>query len=139
MRVLLTRPEPDSTALAARLKNDGIDSVIAPVLEIVPRDPGPPPVPMDSVQALLVTSANAAERLSSVTERRDVRVLCVGAATAEAVRAQGFDSVESADGAIEELTALALGTLDPKAGPVLHLSGETVAGYLAGMLRLAGF
>ncbi|WP_430435988.1 uroporphyrinogen-III synthase [Oceanibaculum nanhaiense] len=139
MRVLLTRPEPDSTALAARLKNDGIDSVIAPLLEIVPRDPGPPPVPMDSVQALLVTSANAAERLPSVTERRDVRVLCVGAATAEAARAQGFDSVESADGAIEELTALALGTLDPKAGPVLHLSGETVAGDLAGMLRLAGF
>ncbi|MFO7481609.1 uroporphyrinogen-III synthase [Oceanibaculum nanhaiense] len=139
MRVLLTRPEPDSTALAARLKNDDIDSVIAPLLEIVPRDPGPPPVPMDSVQALLVTSANAAERLPSVTERRDVRVLCVGTATAEAVRAQGFDSVESADGAIEELTALALGTLDPKAGPVLHLSGETVAGDLAGMLRLAGF
>ncbi|WP_086464083.1 uroporphyrinogen-III synthase [Oceanibaculum nanhaiense] len=139
MRVLLTRPEPDSTALAARLKNDGIESVIAPLLEIVPRDPGPPPVPMDSVQALLVTSANAAERLPSVTERRDVRVLCVGAATAEAARAQGFDSVESADGAIEELTALALGTLDPKAGPVLHLSGETVAGDLAGMLRLAGF
>ena len=139
MRVLLTRPEPDSTALAARLKNDGIDSVIAPLLEIVPRDPGPPPVPMDSVQALLVTSANAAERLPSVTERRDVRVLCVGTATAEAVRAQGFDSVESADGAIEELTALALGTLDPKAGPVLHLSGDTVAGDLAGMLRLAGF
>ena len=139
MRVLLTRPEPDSTALAARLKNDGIESVIAPLLEIVPRDPGPPPVPMDSVQALLVTSANAAERLPSVTERRDVRVLCVGTATAEAVRAQGFDSVESADGAIEELTALALGTLDPKAGPVLHLSGDTVAGDLAGMLRLAGF
>lgn len=139
MRVLLTRPEPDSTALAERLKTDGIDSVIAPLLEIVPRDPGPSPVPMDSVQALLVTSANAAERLASVTERRDVRVLCVGEATADAVRAQGFAAVESADGAIEELTALALGTLDAKAGPVLHLSGEAVAGDLAGMLRLAGF
>lgn len=139
MRVLLTRPEPDSTALAERLKQDGIDSVIAPLLEIVPRDPGPPPVPMDTVQALLVTSANAAGRLAAVTERRDLRVLCVGAATAEAARAQGFEAVESADGAIEELTALALGTLDPKAGPVLHLSGETVAGDLAGMLRLAGF
>ena len=139
MRVLLTRPEPDSTALAERLKQDGIDSVIAPLLEIVPRDPSPPPVPMDTVQALLVTSANAAGRLAAVTERRDLRVLCVGAATAEAARAQGFEAVESADGAIEELTALALGTLDPQAGPVLHLSGETVAGDLAGMLRLAGF
>lgn len=139
MRVLLTRPEPDSTALAERLKQDGIDSVIAPLLEIVPRDPGPLPVPMDTVQALLVTSANAAGRLAAVTERRDLRVLCVGDATAEAARAQGFEAVESADGAIEELTALALGTLDPKAGPVLHLSGETVAGDLAGMLRLAGF
>lgn len=139
MRVLLTRPEPDSTALAERLKTDGIDSVIAPLLEIVPRDPGPLPVPMDTVQALLVTSANAAERLASVTERRDVRVLCVGEATADAVRAQGFAAVESADGAIEELTALALGTLDAKAGPVLHLSGEAVAGDLTGMLRLAGF
>jgi uroporphyrinogen-III synthase len=141
MRVLLTRPEPDSTALAERLKKHGIDidSVIAPLLEIVPRDPGPLPVPMDSVQALLVTSANAAERLASVTERRDVRVLCVGEATADAARAQGFAAVESADGAIEELTALALGTLDAKAGPVLHLSGEAVAGDLAGMLRLAGF
>src|SRR5690606_14313483 len=55
------------------------------------------------------------------------------------VRAQVFVAVESADGAIEELTALALGTLDAKAGPVLHLSGEAVAGDLAGMLRLAGF
>ena len=139
MRVLLTRPEPDSKALAERLKTDGIDSVVAPLLEIIPHDPGPSPVPLENVQALLVTSANAAARLPSVTERRDVRVLCVGAATAEAVRAQGFGTVESADGAIEELTALALGTLDPKAGPVLHLSGETVAGDLTGMLRLAGF
>ncbi|MCH2396098.1 uroporphyrinogen-III synthase [Oceanibaculum sp.] len=139
MRVLLTRPEPESAALAERLKQDGIDSVTAPLLEIVPRDPGPLPVPIEEVQALLVTSANAAARLPSVTDRRDLRVLCVGEATAEAVRAQGFAAVDSADGAIEELTALALGTLDPKAGPVLHLAGETVAGDLAGMLRLAGF
>lgn len=139
MRVLLTRPEPESAALAERLKQDGIDSVTAPLLEIVPRDPGPLPVPIEDVQALLVTSANAAGRLPSVTDRRDLRVLCVGEATAEAVRAQGFAAVDSADGAIEELTALALGTLDPKAGPVLHLAGETVAGDLAGMLRLAGF
>lgn len=139
MRVLLTRPEPESAALAERLKQDGIDSVTAPLLEIVPCDPGPLPVPIEDVQALLVTSANAAARLPSVTDRRDLRVLCVGEATAEAVRAQGFAAVDSADGAIEELTALALGTLDPKAGPVLHLAGETVAGDLAGMLRLAGF
>ncbi|RKQ68329.1 uroporphyrinogen-III synthase [Oceanibaculum indicum] len=139
MRVLLTRPEPESAALAERLKQDGIDSVTAPLLEIVPRDPGPLPVPIEDVQALLVTSANAAARLPSVTDRRDLRVLCVGEATAEAVRVQGFAAVDSADGAIEELTALALGTLDPKAGPVLHLAGETVAGDLAGMLRLGGF
>ncbi|WP_157089282.1 uroporphyrinogen-III synthase [Oceanibaculum pacificum] len=139
MRVLLTRPKPESEALAKRLGDRGMECRVEPMLDIVPRDPGPLPVDIASVQAILVTSANGAVRLPALTERRDLPVLAVGDATAEAVRALGFTRVESAEGAVEDLAALVKSRLSPVAGPLLHAAGEIVAGDLTGLLEAAGF
>lgn len=136
MRVLITRPRPDAVRLATALAVRGIESVLAPLTEIVFT---PLPVPLDGVQAILITSANGARALAAATPRRDVRVLTVGRASAEAARNEGFAAVASADGDVHALAALARRTLERQAGALLHVSGADVAGDLAGMLAKDGF
>ena len=135
-RVLITRPRPDAVRLAAALAARGVESVLAPLSEIVLT---PAPVPLDGVQAILVTSANGARALAAATPRRDVRVLAVGRASAEAARKEGFGAVSSADGDVHALAALARRSLDRAAGGLLHASGANVAGDLAGALARDGF
>ena len=88
MRVLLTRPRPDSEALAARLAAYGVDTLIEPLLTIVPAGKEEPN--LAGVQALVVTSANGARALGRVRTRPDgpaFPVYAVGAASAAAARA----------------------------------------------------
>jgi uroporphyrinogen-III synthase len=136
MRVLLTRPEDDSERLVAVLARRGIEAVVAPLVAIVPRAVSPE---LAGVRAILLTSANGARMLARATARRDLDVLAVGAATAAAAREAGFRSVASAEGDVAALARLAIATLRPDEGELLHVAGSDVAGDLAGRLRSAGF
>lgn len=133
--VLITRSQPGASATAKRVADAGFAPVLTPMLRIVPM---PVPKSLPPVQAVLVTSANAA-RLLATLKPPPARVLTVGGATGEAARAAGATDVLSADGDVEALAALAKRVLDPKAGPVLHWRGREVAGDLAGALTSAGF
>jgi len=129
---LVTRPADRAGALAARLEAAGWRTLRWPLLEIV--DLAPPDAPPEA-QAVLATSASALRRATG-----DARpMLCVGDATAAAARAAGFVDVRSAGGDSAALAALARACLDPGAGPLVFLRGETVAGDLTGALRAAGF
>ena len=129
---LVTRPAARAGALVARLEARGWRTLRWPLLEIV--DLAPPAIP-DGAQAVLATSASALRRATG-----DARpMLCVGDATADAARAAGFADVRSAGGDSAALAGLARASLDPHAGPLVFLRGETVAGDLAGALRAAGF
>lgn len=61
MRLLVTRPEPDASATAARLRARGHQAIVAPLLEITFNSP-----PSDLVKpsALVVTSANGMRALA---------------------------------------------------------------------------
>jgi uroporphyrinogen-III synthase len=123
-------------ALQAELARRNIEPLFVKLLEIEPL-----PLPADftqrleQAQAVLLSSANAVPALSAA--RRDLPVLAVGDATAQAARAAGFAQVESADGDAMALAALARRRSDPAAGPLLYLRGADVAGDLVG--QLAGF
>ena len=91
MRVMITRPREDAEALAGRLAEDGIESLIEPLLEIIPR--ADEPLDLDNVQALMLTSANGARALGRATDRRDLALFAVGPATAAAARSAGFATV----------------------------------------------
>ncbi len=130
--VLLTRPEPQSRALAATLAQDGFHPLIWPLLRIAPRGPAPA---LEDFQAVIVSSANAARRLPPTA----LPVLCVGAATAQAAREAGAEQVFSADGDAAALAALAARLLSPGAGPVLFARGEEVAGDPGAALTARGF
>ena len=148
---LLTRPRADSEILAALLRARGVDSLIEPVIEILPLDGARLP-PLAPIQALLLTSANGVRALAALLgtpleapeapeapEARDLPLLAVGAATAEAARQAGFTNVESAGGDVAALAALAKTWLDPARGPLLHIAGSRIAGDLAARLGDQGF
>jgi uroporphyrinogen-III synthase len=140
MRLLLTRPEADSAALAQMLRSMGHETAIAPLLTIRFIDDAE--IPARAWQALLVTSANGARALGrhrAAASLKGVAVLAVGEASAEAAAEQGFTNVRAAGGDVDRLAALAVAELDPAMGPLLHAAGSVVAGDLVSLLGSRGF
>src|SRR5579862_3324767 len=134
---LVTRPRNEAERLAAQLAKRGVDAIIEPMIELVPRNavlPG-----LAGIQAILCTSANGARALARASGERGVPVFAVGDATARAARAAGFAAVESADGDVGDLARLVRVRLRPEGGRLLHVAGSDVAGDLAGALGAAGF
>ncbi len=141
LRVLVTRPRLDAEETARLLTQRGIDSVIAPLIEIgetpsAARDLGHE---LSDAQAVLVTSANGARALARATAKRDVSIFAVGDASADVARQSGFSDVSSASGDVSALAALVCERLDPKAGTLVHAAGSAVAGDLASDLTNRGF
>lgn len=136
LRVAITRALPDAEATAARVRRAGATPVVAPLLTIVPLACE---ANVGDAQALLFTSAAGVRSFSDVSGAHAKPVFTVGDATAEAARAAGFDNVRSADGDVGALAALVVGALDPKAGKLIHISGEHVAGDLVAALATVGF
>ncbi len=137
MRALITRPKEDSTAIAARLGELGIEPVIEPLMTVEPVAEAR--LDLDGVQAILLTSRNGARALAGATERRDVVVYAVGDSTAELAREHGFESVECAGGDSESLAQLVRQRLKPGDGALLHAAGAAVADDLAVTLTGDGF
>jgi uroporphyrinogen-III synthase len=135
-RVAITRAQPEAERTAARVRALGGEPVLAPLLSIAPRA-------FDSdcanVQALMFTSANGVRAFAAASSARAIAALTVGDATAQAAREAGFCDVRSAQGNSTALAALALATLDPQAGRILHVSGADIAGELIAPLARAGF
>jgi uroporphyrinogen-III synthase len=137
LRVLITRPGEDGTALAEVLEARGIKTVIEPLLAIKYIDGSA--LDFGGVQALLLTSANGVRALARRTDHRDIPVYAVGDSTATAARKAGFVQVHSAAGNVETLVGLVKEILDPKDGLLLHIAGSEVAGDLIGLIENAGF
>lgn len=135
--LLLTRPARQAQAflseLSAALGHEP-DHHVSPVLRIVPtafEDPG-------DVQALVFTSANGVSAFASQHAAAGRTAYCVGDSTAQAAAAAGF-AARSAAGDVDKLVARAITDLSPAAGPLVHISGDHVAGDLVAVLRRAGF
>jgi uroporphyrinogen-III synthase len=139
--VLITRPVAAATALAARLAELGHETVVEPLLTIVPDPDARTRLAgaLDGVQALLFTSTNGVTNFVVASQRRDFRVFAVGDGTAAAARRAGFAEVESAQGDVAALAKLVAARLEPSAGALLHASGQVAAGDLAGLLGRLGF
>jgi uroporphyrinogen-III synthase len=137
LRILVTRPAEDGEAFAHELRQRGIDALLDPLLTI--EFLAGPPLALDGVQAVLVTSANGIRAFAARDPRRAIAVYAVGASSAACARALGFDPVFSAAGDVAALAHLVTERLDPNAGAVLHVAGSRLAGDLAGALEKAGF
>ena len=140
MRLLVTRPEPDASRQAKALVLRGHQSVLAPLLAIefvhgVPLD-------LKEAQALIATSRNALRALASHPELSSALrrpLIAVGDATAKAAAEVGFADVATGPGTAEALGRLIAARLTASAGPLVHLSGETLAFDLKSALEAQGF
>src|SRR6185369_3410542 len=130
MRALIGRDT--DKALQAALQQRDIDCLFVKLLDIEPIDVPGLVQRLQKAQAVLLTSANAVPALSAA--RRDLPMLAVGEATAQAARDAGFTSVESAEGDVAALAALAKQRSDPAGGALLYARGADVAGDLVGQL-----
>jgi uroporphyrinogen-III synthase len=131
-RILVTRSEPGASETAQRLRAAGFDAIVEPLFVIVPIDAAVP-----EFDALAFTSANGARQFARLSPRRDARVFCVGARTAQAAREAGFTEVISADGDVEALIDLIARKL-PHGMRLLHVGNAESRGDLAERLSAAG-
>lgn len=134
-RVALTRPRADCEDLAREVEARGWSSLIAPLLEIIPEPVLAPD--LNGVQAIVLTSANAAPFLKGLPAR--LPVYAVGDASAAAVRQVHSGPVISGGGDGATLARLVVRSLDPARGVLLHLVGRDVRPEPAATLRAAGF
>jgi uroporphyrinogen-III synthase len=136
MQILVTRPAPDSSETAGRLRALNLDPVLCPLLRIeplAPRLPGPA-----GFAAIALTSANAvrvvpAERLAPFLA---LPLVAVGGHTAAAARAAGFTDIREARGSYTGLVEHLAHHTAP--GPVLYLAGRERTGDLARSLAPHG-
>jgi uroporphyrinogen-III synthase len=140
MRVLITRPEREATALATALGERGHTAVIALLFRLQILHPPPGfETALSACQAILLTSANGARALAEATHQRSRPVLAVGDTTAATAEGLGFSNVTSATGDGAALAALVRQRLDAKAGPLLHVSGTEIGFDLVEALGKDGF
>ncbi|PKP84734.1 MAG: uroporphyrinogen-III synthase [Alphaproteobacteria bacterium HGW-Alphaproteobacteria-2] len=134
--LIVTRPERAARRFAAAVEArlpGRYRVLVAPLLDIVPVAAAPDA----AVDALVLTSENAAERAAELLPGSVLPAFCVGARTAEAARAAGFGA-ESADGAAEDLLALIRARVAP-GSRLLYLRGRHVAVPLGEALSAAGY
>ncbi|WP_428153874.1 uroporphyrinogen-III synthase [Brevundimonas sp.] len=132
-RIWITRAEPGASRTAARLRDMGLEPVIAPLLAVENLTPPVPDlVPFD---ALAFTSINGVTAFAALTPRRNRPVFAVGDATAQAARDAGFDEVRSASGDLHALARLIASELSDAS--VLVPQAETPAGDFEAALIIA--
>ena len=135
MRVLVTRPLHDAQRTASLLAARGHEAVIDPVLTIEPVAFGLP----DAADAVTITSANVFRMTSqqSLAPLFALPLFAVGAQSAAAARAFGFQDIHAAGGDAHSLARLLADEL-PRTARLLYLAGAERAHDLAALVRRAG-
>ncbi len=150
MHLLITRPEPDASAMRAMLEAEGLSADVAPLLEITVD--APDEELLVGASALVVTSRNGLRALETspcLGELLARPLLVVGKGTGAAASALGFTDVTVGPATAKDLVPLivrawlekiapaaAKGSAAP--GPIVHLSGDKISFDLEPPLAEAG-
>jgi uroporphyrinogen-III synthase len=138
MNLLVTRPEPEASRTAARLRALRHSVIVQPLLTIVLNPP--PPIAARPV-AIAVTSQNGVRALASWPQAaawRDVPLFSAGDMTRAAARAAGFTNVRASGppASFADDVARDLGAVR---GPVIYAAARDRAGTLAEDLGARGY
>lgn len=135
-RLLITRPEPDASRVAAELEVQGIEAIKVPMMDVSYE---PAVVDMNGYQAVIVTSAHAIRALVEQEVDRHLPLYAVGDHTAEEATKSGWEKVMSAGGNNEDLVKLIEDEITDKTQPLLYVSGDKVMGDIHLVLANKGF
>ncbi len=140
MHLLVTRPTDDGEATARKLREMGHEVFLEPLLKIEFFDP--PMFNAEKVQALAITSANGIRALAAGGLRegyKEISVMAIGEASANAARQSGFEKVLIGGGTLPALARDIASRFKPENGKILYLAGRARSGDLAGLLGKNGF
>jgi uroporphyrinogen-III synthase len=137
MKLLLTRPERDAGATAARLVVLGYEVIVAPITEIVTTGNE---IPSADFTAVLATSGNALRALDaeSILLLQDAPLHCVGEKTAKIARDLGFRYVVVGGGSGKKLVE-DINAIYPPRSRLLYLTGSPRKPIVEQGLRASGF
>ncbi len=137
MRLIVTRPHPDSVRTAGALRARGHEVLQAPLMRVEPLA-----VDLSGTWgAVIVTSANAPAAIAGNPARETILklpVFAVGRRSADAAREAGFANVTSAGGDVRDLVRLIAERRADAGAPLLYLAGEDRAADLVGELAVHG-
>lgn len=139
MRVLVTRPEPDASLSAERLRAAGYDALVAPVLETIFLDDA-----LDSPQLadFVVTSRNGVRALAAISSlemRQTSTLYTVGEATAALAAEAGFKYIRTAAGTVDQLADLIGSANGVDCKNLIYVCGRDRKGKLEDKLRANGW
>ncbi|QLC25679.1 uroporphyrinogen-III synthase [Parasphingopyxis algicola] len=101
-RLVILRPEPGASTTADRARKQGWAATVIPLFEIAPLDWDPPGP--DAFDAVLMTSANSARSGGiGLARYHYLPLYAVGAQTAEAAQAIGFETIIAGASDVEEM------------------------------------
>jgi uroporphyrinogen-III synthase len=140
MRVLVTRPEPDAMKLAARIEALDHEVTVEPLMAVDFADCEH--VDLSEAQALIATSRNGLRGLKAQRADRigsKLPLFAVGPGTAAEARKLGFELILAGKGTALDLIPEIVANVDPQAGMLVQLAGDTLAVDIAGELQHHGF
>jgi uroporphyrinogen-III synthase len=137
MRVLITRPLEQAKKFNDLLNEQGFEGIVDPVLMIESLLESN--LNAKEVQAFAVTSLYGLNFLSRSAINFDTPLYVVGKSTYKEAVKRGFRHVFMAEGEVESLANLILGTADSKKGQIIHVSGDVIRGDLVENLLRRGF
>jgi uroporphyrinogen-III synthase len=97
------------------------------------------PLTNTNLQAILITSSNAAFALAKLKINKDILVLAVGEKTLQEVKKLGYGNSFCANNSSKSLLVLAKSKLSKNKGLIVYLSGEIITLNLAEKLSKEGF
>ena len=119
MRVALTQQRAGAERAARRLRDEGVEAVVAPLIRVEPV--GGPPISLDGYDWLVLTSRTGVETLFERASGELPPVAAIGPGTAEALRERGVEPALVARRSTQEGL---LAELPRPAGRVLFAGAE---------------
>lgn len=129
LRVLVTRPPAQASALSEALRAEGFDVVEQPLIETEPLSDEP--IDVDGYDYVVVTSANGARELARRALQRPAQIAAIGPGTAAALEEAGLHVDLVADAHTQEGLVAAF---PQPAGRVLFVGAEGARSHLADAL-----
>ena len=136
--IIVTRAEPGASETVERLEARGLKPVLAPMLSLVELPDSQMPAPSD-LSGVVFTSANGVRTYAKRRSDRYLPTWCVGPATAQAAREEGFEAVHESAGNAVDLANFIAERLAPPDDPLLHVANAAATGVLRETLSVKGY
>lgn len=136
--IIVTRAEPGASETVERLKALGRRPVLAPMLSL--RELTDEPIPdSKDISGVVFTSANGVRTYAKRRADRRLPAWCVGPATAQAAREEGFEAVHESAGNAVDLAEFITTRMPAPDRPLLHVANAAAGGTLQKTLESKGY